>query len=109
MFSDFDDGNNGDSSDGEEPQYSGFPYDPDDKPGGELGEIFRDNGWTTWGDFLDDHWGQQFGDDPTAQRTGIYTFPEDFIFDLYDSGALDWANIWLGSDGFYHYEVESTP
>ena len=110
----FDDPFDGDNGDDEYAGYSqsdfpGFPFNVDDKPGGELGEIFDSNGWSTWGDFASEKWGSEFSDDPSSQRSGMFADLTDAIFNLNDTGALDWANFWLDDDGFIHYEVESTP
>lgn len=103
----FDDPFDDDNFDDDEPQqsdYPGFPYDINDKPGGELGEIFSDYGWSTWSDFLDDRYGQTLTD-PESYRPGMYADITDAIFDLSDRGILDFSYVWVGEDGFVHYEV----
>lgn len=98
MFNDFGDDDNGNGNDEPYSQsdFPGFPYDVNDKPDGDTGEIFRDYGWSTWGDYLSDHWGGS--SDAGAQRPPAYGDIEGFIKDFYDRGILDYVD--FTTDGF---------
>lgn len=90
-----DDGNN----------YGYVPYEPDEKPTGDLGDIFSDYGWSTWSDFYDDKLGLS-NDDPDAQRPPLLGELEDVIRDFHDRGILDWAQFEFDGD-YIDYEIDA--
>jgi hypothetical protein len=100
-------GGNFDYTDSNDNEWHNLPHDPDDKPGGDMGEIFSDFGWSTWGDFYDDKLG--LSDDNQAQRPPILD-PDGIdgvIRDFYGRGILDWAMFQFRADGFIDYTIDA--